>query len=63
MKTTLEYPMPYWVNKDPEVFNTITMLDISFDTKIHFCKNHDTGYLTILVKVLGFGIRISNEEL
>jgi hypothetical protein len=62
MKLKLEYPMPFYVNKDPDVFRETTMFDISFDTKIHYFKNYDSGYSHLVLKVFGFGIRITVEE-
>jgi hypothetical protein len=59
MKIMFEYPRPVWTDRDPEdFFEDITMFDLSFKTTIHYFKNHDTGFSTLLLKVLGLGVRI-----
>ena len=59
MKASFEYPWICYTNKDKDVFENITMFDLSFDSKIHYFKNHETDYEQFLFKVLGFGVRIT----
>ncbi len=64
MKRTIkfEYPWPCWTNCDPECWDDITMLDITFMTTVHYFKNHSSGFKQFLIKILGFGIRIEWKE-
>jgi len=59
MKIEFEYPRPMWTDRDPEIFDSITMFDLSFSTTLHYFKNHDTGAEEVLFTVVGFGIRLS----
>lgn len=62
MKIKLEYPWPCLTDKDPDCFGDITMFDLSFNTIIHYFKNHSTGYSEFQFKILGFGVRVSSER-
>ena len=57
MKIKLEYPYPVYFHRDEEIFKDTSMFDLSFDSKIHYFKNYDTGFGELLLKLLGFGIR------
>jgi hypothetical protein len=59
MKIAFEYPMPVWCNRDPDEWKDIRMFDFSLDTKIHYFENYDSGYEQLVIKVLGFGVRIT----
>lgn len=59
----VEYPWPYYTNREPECFDDIKMFALSFDTKIFYFKNYDTGFSEVVIKLFGFGLRISNKEL
>ena len=61
MKIKFEYPLPVWCNRGPDEWHDIQMYDISFDTKIHYFKNHENGYTQLVVTLFGFGIRISSD--
>ena len=58
-KIRLEYPFPFISIRDKDVFDDMTMIDFSLNTTFHYLKNHDTGFGELLVRVLGFGFRIS----
>lgn len=62
MKFNIEYPWIYYSNRDKDLFDDITMFDLTFSTTIHYFKNHETGYEQLLLKILGFGIRITRKE-
>lgn len=59
MKINLEYPRPLWTDRDPEIFDSITVFALSFPTTLYYFKNHDTGAEEVLFTVLGFGIRVN----
>lgn len=61
MKIKFEHPWPVWFNKDPDCFQDTTMFDVSFDTKLHYFKNHSTNYYQLVFLLFGFGVRISND--
>ena len=58
MKLKFQFPLPCWVNRSPEFFDEITMFDLSFQTTIHYFKNHDTSFSEVVVLLFGFGIRL-----
>lgn len=60
MKITFEYPRPVWSNREEDGWGDITLFDISFPTGIYYFKNHGNRFHQLAVRVLGFGIRISN---
>lgn len=62
LELSFEYPRPMWISRDPELFDDITMFDLTLRTTIHYFKNHDTGYETFLVCLLGFGLRLERKE-
>jgi hypothetical protein len=62
MKLKFEYPYPTYTNRDPDVWDNITMFNLAFPTTLHYFKNHDTGFEEYLFVVLGFGIRLTRAE-
>jgi len=61
-KIKFEYPYPCWTNCDPEYFGDVTMFDMTFQTTIHYFKNHSSGFESIVVKIFGFGFRIETRS-
>ena len=62
-RIVFEYPWPCFVSKDNEDWSEITMYDMSFDNKFHYFKNHATEYAQLVLKVMGFGMRITWEQI
>ncbi len=62
MNIKFEYPWLCYTNKEEDFYEDITMFDMSFDTKIHYFKNHSTDYEQFLFLILGFGVRITWNE-
>lgn len=60
-RVTFEYPRPTWTNRDPEIFDNLTMFNLSFRTTIHYVKNHSSDYEEFLFAILGFGVRIEKN--
>jgi hypothetical protein len=58
MRLEFEYPWPCYCNRDAD-WDNITMFDLSFQTTLHYFKNHSSGYAQFLFKVFGFGIRLT----
>jgi hypothetical protein len=56
MKTKLEYPFPVYTTDD-KIFDNISLFNLSFDTKVHYFKNHSNGFSELLLVVFGLGLR------
>jgi len=62
MKIKLELPSFVYFDKSSEDFDNTKLLSIRFDTTIYYVKNYDTGFSEFVFKILGLGVRITNEQ-